>query len=239
MPKYNYLLIAFLLTCVAVFADDPGITKARLIQETDTSYTFEVDIAQSLLWAIKAPVFPDRFKIVDLNVKNQSGWITLKAHITTSQDPLSHEDEIVLPWTRNGADITVQWKDGTTYKGLYQRTLDGIHVPIKELMTIQKTTKEVFGENFMMGMNHLPFKLVHIFLIIALVWAFPSIKVIRYLFAMTLGHWVSMIFVRLGIPGIDLLFSDILILIAILLVSYSSIHKIKFKYLPSFSFLLD
>jgi hypothetical protein len=238
MPKYNYLIIAFLLTCVAALADDPGITKARLIQESDTSYTFEVDIAQAFLWAIKAPVFPDRFIIDDLNIENQSGWITLKAHISTSEEPLSAKDEIVLPWTRNGADITVQWIDGTTYKGLYQRTLDGIHVPLKELMTVQKTTQEVLRENFVLGMKHLPFKLVHIFLIIALVWAFPSIKVIRYLFAMTLGQWVAMILVGLGMPGIDLLFSDILIVIAILFVSYSVIYKIKFKYLAFLLFLI-
>ncbi len=88
------------------FADDPGITKVRLIQLNDTSYVFEADISQTLLWAIKSPVFPDRFQFSDFDFENQSGWITLSATLTTSGAPLSSNDEILLPWARNGVDIT-------------------------------------------------------------------------------------------------------------------------------------
>jgi len=235
----NYcLVIVFLLVCNIAFADDPGIAKVRLIQQTNTTYTFEIDIAQSLLWTIKEPVFPERFNLSDLEYEDQSGWITLRAKISTKQEPLSPKDEIVLPWIRNGVDISVQWNDGRIYKGLYQRTLDGIHIPLKELMPVNKKTEEVLQENFELGVKHFPFKFAHILLILALIMAFPSFRVFQYLFAITLGHWVAMFIVGQDITSIDLLFSEILILIAAFIISYSVIYGIKFKYLAILLFLI-
>ena len=48
---------------IPVHADDPGITKVRLIQQTDTSYLLEADVPQILLNTIKRPVLPDRFEM--------------------------------------------------------------------------------------------------------------------------------------------------------------------------------
>ena len=89
-------LVVMMLICGAVSADDPGITKVRLIQETDTSYIFELDIARQFLWTIKAPILPDRFRISDPQYEDQSGWITMKAKITTADESLSPKDEILL-----------------------------------------------------------------------------------------------------------------------------------------------
>ena len=63
--KRIIFLVVMILFCGPVCADDPGITKVRLIQETDTSYIFELDIARQFLWTIKAPILPDRFRISD------------------------------------------------------------------------------------------------------------------------------------------------------------------------------
>lgn len=233
-----YLLGVFLILCNALLADDPGITKVRLIQETDTSYILEIDISQSLLWAIKAPVLPERFRLTDPVYENKSGWITLKTRISTDGEPFSPKDEILLPWLRNGVDITVQWKDGKTYKGLFNRALNGIHIPLRELMPVQKTTREVLRESFLMGIHHLIFRAIHLLLIIVLVWAFPSFKVFRFLIAFTLGQFVAMILVgQLGIKGFDLLLTDLLLVLIIFLISYSVVYKIRFKYLALLLFV--
>jgi len=229
MRKFSLAII--MLISGSVFADDPGITKVRLIQETDRSYSFEVDISRSLLWTIKAPILPDRFQVSDVEYENQSGWITLKAKITTNGEPLSNKDEIVLPWTRNGVDISVQWKDGKTFKGFFNRTLDGIHIPLKELMPVQKTMQEVFLEGFQLGVRHLSFSFVHLLLIFVLIWAIPKSKILRYLLVITLGQMVAMILVELDLPGFDLLLSDLLFILIIFLISYSVVYKIEFKHL--------
>ena len=124
----------FLLVPMAL-ADDVGITKARLIQKSEKSYVLEADVTQVLVWAIKTPIFPDRFQVSELEYINQTGWIVVQATATTTGDPLSPQDEILLPWMRNGAAITAQWLDGSVYKshsdlmgavtGMEVKTLEG------------------------------------------------------------------------------------------------------------------
>ena len=219
------------------FADDPGITKVRLIQLNDTSYVFEADISQTLLWAIKSPVFPDRFQFSDFDFENQSGWITLSATLTTSGAPLSSKDEILLPWARNGVDITAQWDDGTTYKGLFTRSLGGIHIPLSELMPFQKSTAKVFAENFLLGIRHLIFRGIHILLIISLVWALPRFRVLQYLLWYTFGQATALVLSELGLSGFDLLLSDLILVLIIFLLSYSTVYSFKIKYLGPVLFI--
>ena len=228
---FNLLALIFLGYSQMLFADDPGITKVRLIQQTDTVYLFETDVPAIIMSSIRTPVFPERFKIRDFEYTDQSGWITLRWTISSSGEPLLPEEEIVLPWLRNGVDFTVQWKNGSTFKGLYNRSLNGIHIPLSELMPVQKTTQEVLQEGFMLGLKHFSFKFVHPLLILVLVLAFPSFKVVRYLLAISLGQMAAMIMVELGLPGFDLLFADILFILIIFLLSYSKAYHIKFNYL--------
>jgi len=219
------------------YADDPGITKVRLIQLNDTSYVFEADISQTLLWAIKSPVFPDRFQFSDFDFENQSGWITLGATLTTSGAPLSSKDEIFLPWARNGVDFTAQWDDGTTYKGLFTRTLGGIQIPLSELMPDQKSTVEVLSEYLSLGFRHLVFKGIHILLIISLVWALPRFSVLQYLLWYTFGQATALVLSELGFSGFDLLLSDLILVLIIFLLSYSIVYNYKIKYLGPVLFI--
>ena len=203
-----------------VLADDPGITKARLIQQTDTSYLLEADVPQILLNTIKRPVFPDRFEMTDFDFTNQSGWITLKMTLSTSGSGLMPEDEILLPWLRNGIDFTAQWLDGSTYKGLFNRSLNGILIPMKEVMPTAKTTGEVLEESILMGVNHLKFHYIHLLVVLLLVLHVKDYSVFKYLLWLSLGQACGMIVAELGWTGLDLLYSDLLLLVLAGIYSY-------------------
>jgi len=171
--------------------------------------------------------------------ENQSGWITIKVRITTDKQPLNPHDEILLPWLRNGADISAQWLDGKTFKGLFKRSLNGIHVPLKELMPVAKTTSEVIKESFQLSVRHLYFMLAYLLLLFILIWTFPSSKVFNYLLAMVFGQMTAMVFVDIyWIEGFDLLFSDILILLCVLIISYANLYRKKFHSFGVLLFLL-
>jgi hypothetical protein len=196
-----------------VIADDPGITKVRLIQQTDTSYLLEADVPQVLLNTIKRPVLPERYAMTDFDFTNQSGWITLKMTLSTSGSSLSPEDEILLPWLRNGIDFTAQWLDGSTYKGLFNRSLNGILIPLEEVMPARKTTMEVLQESFITGWKHIRFHYIHILMILVMVLFVRNFSVLRLLLWFSLGQAVAMIVTELGWAGIDLLYSDLLLLV--------------------------
>ena len=230
MNRLLMLLLLINLGSFNVLADDPGITKVRLIQQADTTYVLEADVPQNILSAIKTPIFPERFVLTNFKFTNQSGWITLRMHITTSGDPLSADEEIVLPWIRNGIDFTAQWLDGSTYKGLFNRSLNGIHIPMIEVMPTSKTTLEVLAEGFLTGIHHWRFKLIHVLFIILLLLNFPGKKTFAVLFSFSMGQAASTILVELTSISIDILYADILIALFMFIVAYAVVTSRKLKY---------
>lgn len=231
-------LLLFIIPLSFAYADDPGITKVRLIQLSDTSYMLEADVPQALLWSIKKPILPERFHFIEFNSEDQSGWITQRATFTTSGSPLSPEDEIILPWTRNGVDFTVQWIDGTIHKKLFYRTLGGIHVLMTELLPKIRTTTDVVQESFLLGINHLKFLWIHFFLILILFWANPSFKSIRHLLWFSFGQAFAVILADVNVQGFDLLFCEMLLMLLVLVYAYSIAYHKEFRFISLVLFVV-
>lgn len=227
------LLVFMILLVVPInlLADDPGISKVRIIQTGEKTYFFETDISETLLWTLQDPIFPDRFEVSEPLSLNEAGWVTIRINFSTEGEPLSENDEIILPWTRNAVDVSMQWLDGGSFKGLYYRKLKGIHIPIAELVLTTKTTTEVVSENFKMGWSHFPFNGVHILFVIALVLFIPSKKVFEVLLFMTVGQMLALLTVALDLSFADLLYSDLLLVLLTLIIALCLAYKKQFNYL--------
>ena len=231
------LTAMLLLSVPAALADDVGITKARLIQKSAKSYLVEADVSRALVWAVKAPIFPDRFRVSELEFINQSGWIVVQATATTEGAPLTAQDEILLPWKRNGVALTVQWQDGTIRQGLFLRSLEGIHVPLRLLLETSRTLTEVCGQHFKVGGQHLFFKGIHLLLVAALGLVFPARMALKALGYYAFGQALSLILSDLGLPGFDLLFADILGILLVFFIAQAAIRqKSGAPYLALFAF---
>lgn len=199
----------FLATSPAL-ADDVGITKGRLIQESEKSYLLEADVSRNLVWAIRAPIFPDRFQVSELEFVNQAGWIVVQATATTTGEPLTPADEILLPWLRNGAALTVQLLDGAVSQGLFLRTLEGIRVPLQGLMPSDRSMADVCREHLEIGRRHLFFKWIHLFLVGILAARLSPRRLLKALLYYSFGQALALVLADFGLPGFDLLLADIL-----------------------------
>ena len=226
-------MLLLLMGACPGLSDDVGITRARLIQKSEKSYVLETDVTRALVWAIKVPIFPDRFQVSELAYVNQSGWIVVQATATTTGEPLSARDRILLPWMRNGAAITVQWLDGSVYQGLFLRSLEGIHVPLRLLMPSAATLGEVCREHFTIGLKHFAFKWIHLLFAGVIFVVLPSRQVFRGLLYYTFGQAFSLTLADVGLPGFDFIFSDILGAILILLLAHAAVRENTLdRYLP-------
>jgi len=230
--SWNKSPLTILLSILIVFfgaarglADDVGITKARLIQKAEKSYVLEADVTQMLVWAIKAPIFPDRFQVSELEYINLAGWIVVQATATTTGEPLSARDEILLPWMRNGAALTVQWLDGSVHQGLFLRALEGIRVPMRLLIPSSQSLLEVCTEQFTLGLRHLTFKWVHPLFVGALALLAPIRQLFKILLYFSFGQACSLILTDVGVPGFDLLFIDILGALLVLMLAHAAVKN--------------
>jgi len=216
-------------------ADDVGITSVRLIQVSDSSYVFETDANQTVIWAIKAPIFPERFTVSEMEYAENEGWIIARVTATTSGEPLNHKDEILLPWARNGVSLTTQWKDGTLGRGFFRRSLDGIHIPMNVLLQVEKTDMEIGRESFMLGLEHIGFGFIHLLLVLALFLVFRGNSVLIKLLWFAFGQGFSLILIEFGVRGFDILFIELLLLLTVLMLSISAAKSKAPRY---FSWLL-
>lgn len=161
----------------------------------------------------------------------------MQAAATTEGAPLTAKDEILLPWMRNGVALTVQWQDGTIRQGLFLRSLEGIHVPLRLLLETSQTLPEVCGQHFKVGMQHLFFKGIHLLLVAALCLVFPARQALKALGYYAFGQALALILSDLGLPGLDLVFADILGILLVFLVAQAAIRqKSGEPYLTLFAF---
>jgi len=222
----------FLSTSPAL-ADDVGITKGRLIQESEKSYLLEADVSRNLVWAIKAPIFPDRFQVSELEFVNQAGWIVVQARATTTGESLTPADGILLPWLRNGAALTVQLLDGSVSQGLFLRTLEGIRVPLQGLMPSERSVVEICREHLAIGGGHLSFKWIHLFWVGILAAGLAPRRLLLALLYYSFGQALALVLADFGLPGVDLLFADILGALLVLLLAGAVARQASIQpYLP-------
>ncbi len=223
------LVIAFCTN--NAFADDIGINAVRLIQLSDSTYVFETDFTQQIVYDFEIPIFPERFQVSQPEFLDKAGLFTIKLNVSTSGRPLNSKDVILLPWRRNGVSVTVRWLDGTISQGLFLRTIEGISIPISLLKQNTKTTTEVIRESIALGLKHISFSYIHILLVFALVLFLPKKKLLKALVIYTFGQAMSMLFFELGFPGFDLLFIDLLILFLVIALAVKAIKDSAFNYL--------
>lgn len=235
------ILVFFLLLIISIpkaHADDTGITSTRLIQVSDNTYVFEIDAIQSVLWAIKAPIFPDRFTVSQMEYSDNAGWIVARVTASTSGEALNHQDKILLPWARNGVSLTVQWKDGTLERGFFRRSIEGIQIPLAVLIQAEKSDLEISSESFMLGLQHIGFGFIHIILIVALFLMLPGRLVFISLLWYAFGQGLSLVLIEFGVPGFDFLFTEILILLLVLMLSISAAKSKTINYVSWLLLLL-
>ncbi len=123
----------------------------------------------------------------------------------TSGKPLSSKDEILLPWMRNGAALTAQWLDGSVSQGLFMRSPEGIHVPLRLLLPFNKSLSELCIDNLTTGFGHLFFKGIHLLMIGALVLLLQPRQLFISLLYITFGQGTALIVADIGLPGFEML----------------------------------
>ena len=231
--KKIYLLVVLMITFWTniAFADDIGINSARLTQLTDSTYLFEADFNLPVILDFEMPIFPDRFRLSEPEFVDNAGLIAIKIKVSTSGKPLNYEDEILLPWRRNGVSLTVQWINGSIHQGLFQRSMDGIHVPLKLLSSTTKTMTQVVVESLAVAVNHFRFGYIHLLLILSLVFFLPKRNLFISLGIFAFGQAVSMLLFELDVFVFDLLYVDLLLLLMVITVAVTAIKKMKFNYL--------
>lgn len=234
------LLSIFMLSAIhGLHADDTGIHKARLIQQNDSTYIFEVDVGQKWLWAIKAPILPERFKVSEESYISRGTWYVVRVTIISTGAPLNAEDEMLLPWGRNGADLTAIWQDGSINKGLFIRDFNGIKVPMKQLLPFETSMVDIIKEHLSLSIKHFQFNYLLVLFTLGLFAFFKKELALKAVLMTSAGAAFAMLLSEWGFGGFDLIFCDLLLGASAIYLAYnSSKETVANKYHFGLSFAL-
>jgi HupE / UreJ protein len=201
------LLLVFL--SVPTFADDVGITSARLLETADGGYALEAEVPSALVAALRQPVVPERFTVTDRPSYRRLGvGLVVRYEFGGSDEPLAPGDTLLLPWARSAVLLTARWSDGTVHRGMFPRTSAGIRVPIEVLRPRNRPAIEIARHHLTAELDSAAPMLLRLLIVISAVLALPKRKGIGPVAIFAAGHALAMVALDLGAPPLSSVLGD-------------------------------
>ncbi len=218
IPKIFILLTLLFLLPLSTRADDTGMVKARLLEDSVGVYVMEVDIASQLVGFISYPKLPERFKGSErTEYKGEGSFITVKYYFSCPDNPLNSDDVILLDWNRRGVSLTAQWFDGEYVRSFFTRGPEGFSIPIKRLVNERESFTDFAKRQFLSGVIHPYNSLSYLLLLVFLIFYSGRINSLKILISIFAGQAVSLILVEIGVSGIPIGVVELLSLLAIII----------------------
>ena len=223
--KQSFRLLPKLIMAVGLFAnacmlnaDDTGIDKARLIEQSLGQYVIEIDTKPRLAGAYRQPVFPRRFEMMGAVERDRKdGYLAIRYRFKTVGEPLGDGDTLVLPWNRSGVALTVQWADGQMQQGLFLRDVAGIEIDVGTFRSKTQSKGSVASMQSAVGLKHGLFGWCHIFLVLSASLLCKKLQIYKLLIMFAVGGAVSLILVDVGLPPLPATIVEVCILLTSLL----------------------
>ena len=221
--RFFHSQILILLTFVFVLpypakADDTGLVKVRLLEDSIGVYVMEVDIASQLLGFISYPELPERFSGTErTEFEGEGSFITVKYFFSCPNNPLNSDDVIILDWNRRGVSLTAQWFDEEYIRSFFTRGSEGFSIPIKRLRSETESSTDLAKRQFLSGINHPYSSLSYLLLLVFLIIFARRINSLNILISIFMGHAFSLILVETGITGIPIGVVELQSLVAIII----------------------
>ncbi len=200
-------------------ADQVGIDKVRLVEETAGQYVLELDTSPRFLGLYRTPVLPERFEWTDVKREREPGFIVLRYRFRTLGEPLNRDDELLLPWERSGAAITARWSDGSVHQNLFLRDFEGIRVPLRMLRPSESSLAERALRHLQMGLMHGCLSWNHWLLIVALGLFARGWWPIGLVLCVAAGQAVALVLAELGAFVVPAEVAELCVVLVALLVA--------------------
>ncbi|MEM6577512.1 MAG: HupE/UreJ family protein [Pseudomonadota bacterium] len=174
-----------------------GVDRAELVEISPGSYRLVSKVPQRIAPAIRAPDLPATCTQTG-RPRGERGSYSVT--FTFTCDPaLTAEDEIHLPWQREGALLTVQWLDQEPVTRLARREGAEIVVPLAEWQAGSGSVWRAASRYTVLGTEHILMGLDHLLFVLALLFVVQGKwKLVKTITAFTVAHSITLALATLG-----------------------------------------
>lgn len=193
--KYLLSLALFLFTLAGFItvahAHDIGVTQTELRQLDQNHYVLKGAFGAGFADLHKPPVLPDHCRYDGNPAGIQS--TTSRIWKFTCDTPLIAENEIRLPWIRDGAMVTAVWNDGTSTSHLFNRKAGEIIVPMADLLAGSGSAWDAFVRFFSLGVEHILTGIDHLLFVLALIIMVATpLRLLQTITGFTIAHSITL-----------------------------------------------
>ena len=192
------LVFASMCALSIVKAHTLGIDKAVLTELSDGQYRLVSKVPSSLAHLITTPVLPEKCTFSGPR-SGERGVYEVRFTFTCKQ-PLTADDELVLPWRREGAMLTVSWQNGANVTRLVERKGEEISVKLELFQAGSGSWINAAKRYTILGIEHILSGLDHLLFVLGLMLLVRGTwMLVKTVTAFTIAHSITLALATLGV----------------------------------------
>jgi len=198
----HFLALLVLLMVAGAFAPlanahTLGVDKADLAEMKDGSYHLVSRVPPRYQPLIAAPQLPSRCEMQG-NPRGSRGAYEVR-FVFTCESALTAEDEIVLPWRREGAMMTVTWLGEEPVTGFSGKDAGVITLNLAEYLAGSGSVWAGAKRYTLLGIDHILVGIDHLLFVLALLFVVGGgWRLVKTITAFTIAHSITLGLATLG-----------------------------------------
>ncbi|EEE44242.2 HupE/UreJ family protein [Roseibium alexandrii] len=174
-----------------------GVDKAELIETAPGAYELLSKVPPRLASAITTPVLPGQCTFEGSPRGERGAYHVLFRF--TCETSLTSDDQLVLPWKRDGALLTVRWFEQEPLTRLATRQGDAIVVDLEEYLAGSGSIVKAATRYTKLGFEHILEGLDHLLFVFALMIVVRNgWRLVKTITAFTIAHSITLALATLG-----------------------------------------
>ena len=179
------------------FTHTLGVDPADLSELRHGSYHLVSRVPQTLQLNITTPILPERCTF-DGSPRGTRGVYEVR-FVFTCETPLKAGDELLLPWTREGAMLTVNWLHSEPVTRFAGREGPHIRINLTEYLAGSGSLWEGAKRYTALGVEHILEGIDHLLFVLALLFVVRTgWKLVQTITAFTVAHSITLGLATLG-----------------------------------------
>ena len=192
------LWIGLLLWQSQVLAHDLGVSQASLSERPDNNYQLRVETTSALASLFQTPRLPERCSYLGEPGGQQAAGALLWG-FRCAERPLTSDDELFLPWQREGVMLAAHWADGSQSTSFFPRQGDGMAVGLAQLEAGSGSLWSAAKRYLSLGVEHIALGIDHLLFVLCLLLVVQGIwPLVKTITAFTLAHSITLGLATLG-----------------------------------------
>ena len=201
-----------------------GVDPADLTEMVDGSYQLVSRVPPRLQTAIRTPVLPERCEFQG-NPRGARGVYEVR-FVFVCESALVAGDEIVLPWQREGAMLTVNWKGQDPVTRFIGKEGSEMRVDLEYFLAGSGGFRAGAKRYTMLGVEHILEGLDHLLFVLALLFVVQTgWKLVQTITAFTIAHSITLGLATLGYINTPSAPVEAAIALSIVFLCVEIIHK--------------